>query len=162
MKIKSEKDFLAGLLFMIAGGGFAVGSTQYKLGTAAGMGAGYFPLMLGIILVGLGVLIVAMSLGQKAQAGEKVERIGWRPLVHVIAGNLAFGVLLGGIPSVGLPSFGLIIAIYALVLIAGRASLDFRWKSSVLLATVLAVGSYLVFVQLLRLSIPVWPAFLLG
>ena len=78
----------------------------------------------------------------------------------MLGANLAFGVLLVGLPSIGLPAMGLIVAIYGLVLIAGFARPNCSIKESLVLATVLAVGSYGAFVYMLNLQFPVWPAFL--
>ena len=46
MKIKSQKDFFAGLMFMGVGVAFAWGATTYNVGNGARMGPGYFPLLL--------------------------------------------------------------------------------------------------------------------
>ena len=53
MKIKSQKDFFAGLMFMGVGAAFAWGATTYNVGTGARMGPGYFPLLLGILRRGV-------------------------------------------------------------------------------------------------------------
>ncbi|NBX22059.1 MAG: hypothetical protein EBR58_12120 [Betaproteobacteria bacterium] len=50
MKIQSQKDFFAGLMFTVVGGSFAAGASQYTLGSGAKMGPGYFPLILGLML----------------------------------------------------------------------------------------------------------------
>jgi hypothetical protein len=70
--------------------------------------------------------------------------------------------LLGGLPSIGLPAMGLILAIYALVIIASKAGDTFSLKESLILATILSVGSYLAFIMLLKLQMPVWPTFITG
>jgi hypothetical protein len=160
MRIKSQKDFFAGLMFSACGVAFAWGATTYNVGDAARMGPGYFPLMLGIVLALLGLAVVFQSLVVETEDGEKVGAWAWKPLGFVIGANLAFGVLLGGLPSLGVPAMGLIVAIYALVIIASLAGGDFRWKEVLVLATVLAVGSWIAFVWLLRLQFQVWPSFL--
>ena len=58
MKIKSQKDFFSGLMFLVVGGGFAWGATTYSVGTGARMGPGYFPLLLGILLGIIGAAIM--------------------------------------------------------------------------------------------------------
>ena len=118
MKIKSNKDFASGLMFMGVGTAFAWGATSYNVGTGARMGPGYFPLLLGILLAGL--------------------------------------------PSIGIPAMGLIVGIYALTFIASLAGNEFHAKSVFVLATVLAVGSYVAFVWALKLQFPVWPSFISG
>ena len=49
-----------------------------------------------------------------------LSKFAWRPIVYILGANLVFGILLGGLPSIGLPPMGLILAIYALVTIAAR------------------------------------------
>ncbi|CAN7274068.1 tripartite tricarboxylate transporter TctB family protein [Variovorax sp. LjRoot290] len=162
MKIKSQKDFFAGLMFTIVGIAFAWGATTYSVGSGARMGPGYFPLMLGILLGILGIIVIFTALTIETVDGEPIGKIAWRPLGYIIGSNLMFGILLGGLPSIGLPAMGLIAAIYALVLIAGLAGEHYSLKSSLILATILAVGSYLAFVVLLKLQFQVWPTFITG
>ena len=162
MNIKSQKDFFAGLMFMSVGLAFAWGATNYTLGDGARMGPGYFPLMLGVLLAILGAVITFQALVVQTVDGDKVGAIAWKPLVLIILANVLFGVLLGGMPSVKLPAMGLIVAIYALTFVASAAGSDFSVKTCVILATVLALGSYLAFVVLLKLQFPVWPTFITG
>ena len=160
MKLASQKDFYSGLMFTIVGITFAIGATNFTVGNAARMGPGYFPLLLGIVLTGLGILVTLQSFKSKATDGDPIGRLAWRPLGFIIGANVAFGILLVGLPTLGVPAFGLIIATYALVLIAGYARPNCSLKESVILATILAVGSYGAFVYALNLQFPVWPAFL--
>jgi hypothetical protein len=160
VKIKSQKDFFAGLMFLVVGAGFAWGATSYSIGTGARMGPGYFPLILGILLAVLGLAIVFESLVVETEDGEPVGRIAWKPLFFIIAANVAFGILLGGLPKIGLPAMGLIAGIYALVFIASHAGDKVNYKEVAVLATILAIFSYGAFIKLLNLQFPVWPAFL--
>ena len=160
MKLASQKDFYSGLMFTIVGITFAIGATNFTVGSAARMGPGYFPLLLGIVLAALGIIVTIQSFKSKATDGDPIGSIAWRPLGFIIGANLAFGILLVGLPGLGIPAFGLIVAIYALVIIAGYARPHSSLKESVILATILAVGSYGAFVYALNLQFPVWPAFL--
>ncbi len=166
MKIKSQRDFFAGLMFFVVGAIFALGAmNNYTVGNAARMGPGYFPMLLGILLAILGIAIVFYSMVHNPLHGEDGDKIGpwaWKPIGYVLGANLAFGVLLGGLPSIKFPSFGLIAAIYALTLVASRAGEGFKLRDVLILATILAAGSYLAFIVLLKLQIPVWPAFLMS
>ena len=162
MKIKSQRDFFAGLMFSVVGGAFAIGAGAYSMGESARMGPGYFPRMLGIVLLLLGAFIVFASLVVETEDGEKIGKWAWRPVTFVIGANLAFGVLLAGLPSIGLPGMGMIAAIYGLTILSGLAGDEFVLKEMLLLATVLSVGSYLAFILLLKLQIPVWPSFIVG
>jgi len=160
--IKSQRDFFSGLMFTAIGIAFAVGANSYTVGTAARMGPGFFPMMLGVILAILGGVITFNSLVIHTEDGEKVGGFVWRPIVFILGANLAFGVLLGGLPSIGLPPMGLMVAIFALTVIASMAGDEFKLRDVLILAVVLAAGSYLAFIMLLKLNMPVWPAFITG
>ncbi|MDO8276768.1 MAG: tripartite tricarboxylate transporter TctB family protein [Burkholderiaceae bacterium] len=162
MRIKSQKDFYSGVMFGVMGVAFAWGATNYNVGEGARMGPGYFPLMLGAILAGIGLIIMFFSLVVETADGDKVGRWAWKPLALILGSNLVFGILLGGLPSIKLPSMGLMVAIYALVILASLAGENFRIKSVLVLATILAIGSYLAFIVLLKLQMPVWPTFISG
>ncbi len=160
MNIKSQKDFFSGLMFLVIGGGFAIGAYSYGMGDGARMGPGYFPRLLGILLAMLGSFIIFEALTISTPDGEKIGKWAWKPLAYVLGANLAFGVLLGGLPSIKLPAMGMIAAIYALTIIASFADGKVKMKEVLILATILAVGSYLAFIMLLKLQIPVWPTFI--
>ena len=162
MNIKSQKDFFAGLMFMGVGVAFAWGATTYNVGSGARMGPGYFPLMLGVLMAVLGVAITFKALVVETVGGDKIGKWAWKPLVFIILANLLFGVMLAGLPSIKLPAMGMIVAIYVLTFIASMAEPGWTVKATFVLATVLAVGSYLAFVVLLKLQFPVWPAFITG
>ncbi|OOG41058.1 tripartite tricarboxylate transporter TctB family protein [Polaromonas sp. A23] len=162
MNIKSQKDFFCGLMFMAVGVAFAWGASTYNVGTGARMGPGYFPLMLGVLLAFIGAVITFTALVVETQGGDKIGKWAWKPLIFIILANVVFGVLLAGLPSIGLPAFGLIVAIYALVFIASMAEAGWKVKTTFILATVLAIGSYLAFIVALKLQFPVWPAFITG
>jgi len=160
--IKSQKDFFSGLMFAIIGGGFAWGATNYSIGTGARMGPGYFPLLLGILLAVLGAFTVFYSLIEHTEDGDKIGTFAWRPIIYILGANVIFGILLAGLPRLGLPPMGLIAAIYALTIIASKAGDIFKFKEVLMLATFLSVLSYLAFIKLLSLQMPVWPTFITG
>ena len=69
MRIKSQKDFFAGLLYFAIGVAFAWGATNYNIGDGARMGPGYFPLLLGIVLAVLLLIGLSWALNSRRQAG---------------------------------------------------------------------------------------------
>ena len=160
MRIKSQKDFWSGLMFLTIGIAFAWGATNYTIGEGARMGPGYFPLMLGILLALIGVFIVFEAMVVETEDGEPIGKFAWKPLLFIIGSNVVFGICLGGIPKLGIPALGLIVGIYALTFIASMAGDEHKNKEVLILATVLAIMSYLAFIVLLKLQFPVWPSFL--
>lgn len=152
MKIKSQKDFWSGLMFIVAGLGFAVGATNYSMGTSARPGPGYFPFGLGILLAVLGALVLFKSLTIETEGGDPVGTIGWKPLFLIVLSVVVFGF--------ALPSLGMIISLPLLMLISSLAGDEFKLKEVVINSAVLTVGSWLVFIKGLNLVIPLWPAFM--
>lgn len=162
MKIKSQKDFFSGLMFLVVGGGFAWGATTYTVGTGARMGPGYFPLLLGILLAIIGAVIMFKATVVETVDGDPIGKWAWKQIVFIIGANLLFGVLLAGLPSIGVPAMGLIVAIYGLTFVSSLAGSQFKFIEVFILATILAAGSYVAFVWALNLQFPVWPSFIAG
>ena len=73
MRIKDQKDFYAGLVFIVFGGLAMWLSTTYNMGTAARMGPGYFPFWLGGVLAFLGAVVLIKSLGTPKEDAEKTD-----------------------------------------------------------------------------------------
>ena len=162
MKIKSQKDFFAGLMFSAVGVAFAWGATNYNIGEGARMGPGYFPLMLGILLTILGLIVSFQALVVETEDGEKIGSMAWKPLGFIIGANVLFGVCLGGLPAIGVPALGLIVGIIVLTYVAALAGDEFNFKEVTILAAVLCALSYFAFVYALKLQFPVWPSFIAG
>lgn len=130
MKLKSQKDFFSGLMFLLVGGGFAaVAGTSYTVGTAARMGPGYFPMLLGGLLAVLGAAIIFSALTIERREDESVGVIAWRPLFFVLLGVLSFGL--------GLTKLGLYVCVFILIAVSSLADRDIRFKG---LLTGLAFG----------------------
>ena len=118
--------------------------------------------MLGILLTALGAFIVFEAMVVETEDGEPIGKWAWKPLGFIIGANLLFGILLGGLPSLGIPAMGLIVAIFGLTFVAALAGDEFKVKEVLILAIVLAIGSYLAFIVLLNLQFQVWPTFITG
>lgn len=149
-------------MFCVVGLAFAIGARNYSMGDGARMGPGYFPFLLGTILVILGAVVLFQSLKKGPSGGDKIGKWAWKPMCFIIGANLLFGILLGGLPSIGLPPMGLIAAIFGLTIVASKAGENFKWSEVLILSAVLAAGSYAAFVMLLKLQFPVWPTFISG
>ena len=144
---------------MGVGAAFAFGASGYTIGNGARMGPGYFPLALGILLAILGGAITFKALVVETIDGDKIGKFAWKPLFFIIAANLVFGACIGGLPIIGLKPLGLIVGIYLLTYIASHAGDEHKFKEVAVLATILALLSYVAFIVLLKLQFPVWPAY---
>ncbi|HEX3633653.1 MAG TPA: tripartite tricarboxylate transporter TctB family protein [Casimicrobiaceae bacterium] len=145
-KIPRPKDFYAGLLFVAFGVFAIVIARNYPLGTAARMGPGYFPRLLGILLIVLGAALSLTALGGQ---GPKLPGWKWRPVSIVLLSVVAFGLVL--------THAGLVLSTVGLIVVASTASREFRFRESVLSGAMLAALSVGVFVIGLKLQLPIWP-----
>jgi hypothetical protein len=152
VKIKSQKDFWSGLMFVVTGLGFAAGATNYNFGTSARPGPGYFPFGLGILLAILGALILFKSLSVESEGGDPIGKIGWKPLGLIVLSVVLFGL--------ALPRLGMIISLPLLIFVASLAGDEFKLKEVLLNMVILTVGSWAIFIKGLNLVIPLWPTFL--
>ncbi len=149
MKIKNQKDFWAGLMFVAFGLFFVIGARSYQLGNAARMGPAYFPTLLGGLMALVGGIVLFRSFVLK---GGEVAAIPLRLLFLITLSLLVFCYLLKPI--------GLVLALLCMVVISAFAGHEFRLKEALLLTFVLVVLSILVFVKGLGLPFPLWPKFL--
>lgn len=153
MKIKSQRDFWSGLMFLVVGALFAWGAiSNYSFGSSARPGPGYFPFGLGLLLSILGAFILFEALTIETEDGEPVGDIAWKPLVVILVSVAVFGFLL--------PIAGMFITLPLLVLISSWASDEFSLKGTLISAVILDAFSWLIFIKGLGLTIPLLPAFM--
>lgn len=151
MKIRNQRDFGAGIMYMVIGLFFAIVATRYQYGTAAKMGPGYFPFWLGMLMAAMGLLVLIRSLGAKATI-EKIPKFNFKVIGLITGSIILYGILL--------PKMGFIVAVLVLVMIASSASKEFSWKVALINAVVLIAFTYSVFVIGLKLQFPLLPFFL--
>jgi len=151
LKIRNQRDFGAGIMYMVIGLFFTIVATQYPMGTAAKMGPGYFPFWLGILMTLLGLLVLVKSMGAKA-AIESIPKFNWKIIAQITGAVVLYGILL--------PTLGFVVAVFVLVFMSASASHEFHWKGTLINATFLVVFTYSVFVLGLKLQFPLLPFFL--
>ena len=152
MKIKSQRDFWSGLMFVLVGAGFAIGATNYSMGTSARPGAGYFPLMLSVIMAILGAVVLFKSLTIESSNGDPVGSFAFKPLLVIVAAIVMFGLLL--------ERLGMVLTVPLLIIVSSLAGDEFRWRGVLASVVILTIGCWLVFILGLKLTIPLWPRFL--
>ena len=152
MKIKSQRDFWSGLMFIVVGVVFAVGAQNYSLGTSARPGPGYFPLGLSVLMALLGCVVLFKSLTIETEGGDPIGAIAWKPLIIIVVAIGVFGAVL--------PRLGMVVTIPILIVITSLAGDEFGWKGVVANSIVLTFGSWVIFIWGLKLTIPMWPWFI--
>lgn len=149
--VRNPKDFLAGLLFMAFGLAALVISQPYPVGTASRMGPGYFPRLLGILLIVLGAVL---SLRGFRATASKQPTWQWRPLTIVLAAVAFF--------SFAAPWLGLVVTAALLVVIASLARGELRWKEALASGVIQGLAAAAVFVYGLGIPLRMWPVFIGG
>lgn len=146
MQSRLSTDILTALMFTGLGLFALIYGSQYPLGTASRMGAGYFPR-----IIGIGLLIVGGVLGFRGirSVGEALDLQSLRPLLFVMAGTVSFGLLI--------EKGGLILAGIALVFLSRFATDEFRFTEVALLAVGVISAVIAIFTFALGIRIPVIP-----
>lgn len=142
--IKGPKDFWTGVLYVLFGGAGVYIAQGYGMGEAARMGPGYFPAVVGGLLLLFGLIAIGRAF---LRSGEAIGHLAWKPITMVIGATVLFGLLLR--PA------GLIVALLALILLSAAASSQFRfeWRASAAMVGLIAACS-LVFVKGLGVPMP--------
>ena len=146
IRITNPKDFWAGALFVAIGVGTIILGSRYTLGSAARMGPGYFPRILGILLIVLGAVL---ALRATRTPGPPLPRFQWRPLVVVLGSVVLFGAIVNWM--------GVALSTVILIVAASAASREFRPREALIAGVLLATLAVGVFVIGLQLQLPIWP-----
>lgn len=138
------KDLLAGGTFIALGVAFAAGSLAYDIGTPVRMGPGYVPLVLGVVLAGLGGLVIVK--GFIAGEGEPIGGVDWRAVILITAALLFFGLTVRGLGVVG--------ALFGASLLAALARSQTSAREALVIAVGLTALSVVIFIVALQLRLP--------
>lgn len=145
MKHKDMQDVLGGLSLTALGVFATVYAQRYEFGDLNHMGAGFFPVVLGILLAALGMMIAIPAFFRSGQAIE----VRWKAFVLVLVSIVVFALTLKLV--------GLIFATALAVMVSTLADKETRWKSRLMIAAGVALITYLVFGLGLGMVLPTWP-----
>jgi putative Ca2+/H+ antiporter (TMEM165/GDT1 family) len=142
-----KRDFYAGVLMVLMGSGVVLTARKYSTGTLMHMGPGFFPLILGVILILLGMLILATAVA----SGPERERIlpeqpEWWAWACILASPLAF-IYFG-------THGGMAPATFACVFVAALGDRTATLKGSLLLAAGVTLFGVLLFSYVLKVPFP--------
>ena len=145
MKITSQEDFWAGIMF-IAFGLLAIYISQdYPFGTTSRMGPGYFPTWLGIIMAVLGVMVAATGFRIK---GEGVGKFAYKAMVLLSVAFVFFGW--------AIDHLGFVPALFVMIFLAAAAGKEFHFKEVLMMSVFLIIGSWALFIWGLELPFPLF------
>lgn len=137
-----SKDYLGAVLMISMGSAVAFAGFGYRIGTLTAMGAGYFPTVLGILMVLVGLLIgltaaPALETGRVVAHGHGSSAFEPRAWGFILAGIAAF-VLLG---TYG----GFVVASFACVFISALGDRQNSVRDAFALACLIVAAGYLIF-----------------
>jgi len=143
------RDFVAGI-FLIIFGLFVVlyTSGHYHIGTLELMGPGFFPMVLGCVLSVLGMLVATLSFRRTVYAFVPPP-IAIRPFSSILSSIAVFALLI--------ERAGLIVTTIIVIVIAASAKSSFRLWKALLLGITLSLLSWIIFILMLKMTIPVLP-----
>jgi len=142
--IRNAKDFWTGLIYIFFGSSAILIARDYSMGTANKMGPGYFPTILGGLLLVIGVISVIRSF---VIPGSPIGAFAFKGLVLVTVSVVAFGFVVRGL--------GLAIALPILVIISAYGSTQFRWRPTFVMAAGLTIFCVFVFLKGLGIPLPI-------
>jgi hypothetical protein len=135
LELSDNKDFWAGVMLIVAGAATMLIARHYAFGSALRMGPGYFPTVLGglLILFGLYILVQGLRSNEKIKGSWSLRALIVLPLAFVL-----FGVLMA--------HAGFVPALAVLIFMSALASPQFRLVEVLLLSVVLTALSVALFV----------------
>ena len=154
-------DVIGGALIVLLAIAVWLGATELDAGALSRIGTGALPKGLAVILFVAGVVILLKGLVQSNETAERFY-VSVRPMAIVIAAIMVFGLFIRG-GDFGLfstPQLGLMVVGPLTVFIAGSATPDMNARQLVVLSFGLTAAMLLVFMDLLSVTIPVFPKFI--
>lgn len=153
MRVHNKMDFASGLFLMVFGLSLALLSLRLAIWSRSGPEAGFFPLVIALIIIGGSLLVLGSSIdsGRDAKNQTVEERRGTRgagfvgPALYT-ALMLACGFLL--------ETFGFLIASALLLLVILKFLEKQSWRMTILLGLVSIIISYVLFKSLLGVPLP--------
>ena len=143
-----NQDVLAGLIFFAFGAFFLWFGRSYPAGTALSMGPGYFPMLLGGLLVVVGLVISSRGIWR---SGLPLSNWALRPLLFICASFFVF--------ALSIERLGLVVTAIVCMIIAGHGGSQFRWTEQVILAAASTIVAAVGFIWALGLPMKYWPPF---
>ncbi|MEO8631627.1 MAG: tripartite tricarboxylate transporter TctB family protein [Betaproteobacteria bacterium] len=148
VRIKSSKDFYAGLMYIAIGGLAVFLARDYSIGSTSRMGPGYFPLLVGGLLLLIGLVVAARGF---TLTTERIDRWQLKPLLLVLFSVAVFALTI--------ERLGLAVAVLLVTVAGYMANPKARLLELIVLTVVLTAVSLGVFVYALKLPFNVWPQF---
>jgi cell division protein FtsW (lipid II flippase) len=115
-------------------------SHNYPRGSALEMGPGYFPMWLGGIMIGFGVVIAGLAFKLEADPNQAEEFREWalRPWLVLSAALVVYALLMDA-------DVGFVPSLMVLIIGCALAHKDVRWRETLLLSVCVTAGAVAIF-----------------
>lgn len=144
---RPNQDVLAGLMFLLFGAMALILGRNLQVGTSSQMGAGYFPLVLGVLLLIVGLAITVVGLWR---GGARFDLWSVRASIFVCAAFLLF--------AVAIEWAGLLLTAPVCTMLAAMGTVRFRTVQHTTLAIAVSLVAVAIFIWALKIPIPLLPA----
>jgi len=140
LKIKNPQDFWCGMFFVALGALAIYLSRDYEMGSALNMGSGYFPTVLGGIMIGFGVIIAGLSFKLQGQDNQGLRLGEWafRPWLVLPATLAIYAALMDA-------EVGFVPSLIVLIIGCALAHKDVHWRETILLSVFVTAGAVAIF-----------------
>ena len=148
LELSKNRDFWAGLMLMGIGAAAIYIARDYRFGSTTKMGPGFFPTLLGGVLIAFGIAIVIVGL----RSGEPIQgRLSLRALFLLPISPILFGILM--------ELAGFIPAMAAVISVSAASGREFKWGEVLPLTILLTGASAALFIWGLGLPYPLIKGF---
>jgi hypothetical protein len=143
LELRRNRDFWAGFMFFGFGTVAILIARNYRFGTTLRMGPGYFPILMGgiLILFGIYIMIKGLHKKMKIEGNWSVRSLTLLPLSMIL-----FGIVM--------TKAGFIPALAVLGFVSAASGREFKWGEVLLLTTFLGMLSVALFIWGLGLPYP--------
>jgi putative tricarboxylic transport membrane protein len=142
--MRNERDMIFGAVLIPLGIAVIIGALRLKLGTPLHPGAGFFPFLIGIVLVALSILLFMRAWLGRGGAHQPFTE--WKEASIVVAAQALYVATLDFLGYV----FSAILLSFAVLW-----SMEVRsWKTLIRATLILSVGAYILFRYILGVDLP--------
>jgi putative tricarboxylic transport membrane protein len=142
--MRNKRDMIGSVLLILTGIGVIVWSIRLQVGTLLKPLPGFFPLVVGLLLIGLSLILLVEGWQGRGKAPQAFGE--WRP-PSILVVSL-------GVYALILDPLGYVLATIFIAAVTLRILGITSWKAVIRSSLILSVGVYLLFSRLLGVELP--------
>jgi len=142
----ANRDFISSVIWFGIALLFCAGALRYKLMHLGAYGPGFYPFIMGCVLVVLSVALMILSYRKREESSAGAARKSIRKIIFVLIAVFGYGLVL--------PYAGFFLTTFILVLFLLRCIEPVRWAPVVFFAIITTVACYALFIRWLGVQMP--------